>query len=162
MRFTFEVQGVRELDRTFLGVGQTISDLRPVWEYAERAFYAIEREQFASQGGAGRSGKWKELSAAYAKAKAKAYPGMPILQRTGRLMRSLTGNTGDSVLEKREQEFSIGSKVPYGRYHQSGTSKMPQRSPINFSEPQRTAMQKELQKGLLTVLRGKAKGLTIS
>lgn len=150
MRFTFEVAGVKEFDRSFNRVEGHIKDLRPVWDEIVPVFFEIEKRQFGTEGGAGRTGKWKPLTANYARWKAVQFPGAPILQRTGRLMRSLTGKTSDTVIEKKEQEFAIGSRVPYGKYHQTGTRARP---PISFSDQDRRDLQKGIQKGLLTVIR---------
>lgn len=153
MRFTFEVEGKAEFDRSFNRVGEHVSDLRPVWDKIERVFFDIESEQFKSEGSKGRSGKWKPLKRSYAARKERTHPGMPILQRSGRMMRSLTSKTGDTVLVKERQEFSIGTSLFYPAFHQTGTSKMPAREVISFSDQQRTRMTKEIQKGLLEIIR---------
>jgi phage gpG-like protein len=153
MRFTFEFSGQVQFDRAFNRIEQHIEDLRPVWDEVERAFYKIEEEQFASEGAKGRSGKWKELSSPYKEIKAKTHPGMPILQRSGKLQRSLTGNTSDSVLRKEKQEFAIGTKLFYAPFHMEGTKNMPAREPISLSDTQRTFLTKEIQKSLLAIIK---------
>lgn len=153
MRISFEISGAKEFDRAFNRVGEHVSDLRPVWEHAEKAFYRLENEQFKSEGAKGRSGKWKELTRPYAERKAIDYPGQPILRRTGRLEKSLTGHTADSVLVKDKLEFGIGTNLFYAAFHQEGTSKMTARPPISFSDDQRTVLTKEIQKGLLKVMK---------
>lgn len=153
MRFTFEVEGKAEFDRSFNRVGEHVSDLRPVWNKIERTFHQIESEQFKSEGAKGRSGKWRPLTRNYAVYKAKKYPGMPVLQRSGRLYRSLTSNTGDSILIKTKDEFGIGTTLFYATFHQTGTKNMPAREPISFSDAQRTTLTKEIQKGLLEIIK---------
>lgn len=153
MRFTFVVEGQAQFDRSFNRVGKHVEDLRPVWDKIERVFYAIEDEQFKSEGAKGRSGKWKSLTRPYAKQKAQKYGVRPILQRSGDLYRSLTGKTSDTVLIKDKQEFGIGTRLFYAPFHQRGTSKMPAREPVSFADDQRTRMMKEIQKGLLEIIR---------
>ena len=77
--------------------------------------------------------RWKELSPDYAKAKEKQIPGVPLLVRTGRLKESMIskGAEGNITLIGKTQAV-FGSTVPYGIFHDEGTSKMPKR---NFSEP---------------------------
>lgn len=154
MRFTFEVDGKKEFDRSFNRVRDHIEDLRPVWDGLEKIMYQIEGEQFKSEGAKGRSGKWKDLSKDYAARKAIDYPGKSILVRTGRLESSLTSKTGDSILIKEKQEFGFGTSLFYAVYHQTGTSKMPARPPISFADEQRMQMTKAIQKGLLKIMKG--------
>lgn len=156
MRFTFEIDGQVQFDRAFNRVKEHLEDLRPVWNEVERAFYKIENEQFASEGAKGRGGKWRPLSRPYAKQKARKWGVQPILRASGRLAKSLTGNTSDSVLVQTKQEFAIGTKLFYATFHQQGTSRMPQREVIAFSDAQRTDIQKAMQKGLLRIIRGDA------
>lgn len=154
MRFSFEIDGKAQFDRAFNRIGEHISDLRPVWGEVERVFYAIEEAQFKSEGAKGRSGKWKQLTRPYARRKAQQYGVQPILRASGKLESSLTGNTGDSILIQKEQEFGIGTRLFYAAFHQRGTEKMPAREPISFADDQRTDMQKGIQKGLLKIIRG--------
>jgi len=52
----------------------------------------------------------------------------PILKLTGRLERSITSSsTTDSILRIGSKTLKIGTKVPYGIFHQRGTRKIPQR-----------------------------------
>lgn len=153
MRFTYEVDGVVQFDRAFNRVSEHVSDLTPVWDRAEKAFYEIEREQFHSEGAAGRGGKWAPLTRPYAKRKAERYGVKPILRAGDQLFESLTRRTGSTVLVKEPLEFAIGTSLPYAMFHQRGTSKMAKREPISWSNEQRTRMMKELQKGLLIVIK---------
>lgn len=153
MRFTFEIANQVQFDRAFNRVGEHIKDLRPVWPAVERKFYQIESEQFKSEGAKGRSGKWAPLERKYAKQKAQRHGVQPILRATGRLEQSLTGNTSDSILIKENQEFGIGTNLFYADYHQTGTSKMPQREVISFSDNTRTDLTKEIQKELLKIIK---------
>lgn len=153
MRFTFEVAGKKEFDRAFNRVGEHVSDLRPVWPEVTREMYTLMDEQFKSEGSKGRSGKWKKLSRNYEKQKARTHPGMPILQRTGRLERGLTSKTGDTVLIESKDEYGFGTSLFYAAYHQTGTNKMPAREIFSFSEDSRTKLTKAIQKGLLKIIK---------
>ena len=153
IRFTFEIDGTVEFDRAFNRLDQ-ISDLRPIWGDVAEAFYEIEREQFGSQGAAGASGRWAPLSNLYAKFKAVKFPGKTILRRTDSLFESLTGKESPgAIFRPSESELQLGSSVPYGVWHQRGTSKMPARKPISLNDDQKRRMQKAIQKGLVQFIR---------
>jgi len=153
MRFTFEVEGVKQFDRAFDRLGFHVKDLRPVWPYVEREMEQIMQEQFKSEGSKGRGGKWKQLSAGYAKQKAKRWGTQPILRASGALEGSLTGKTGDSVRIATKEEYGFGTRLFYAAFHQTGTSKMPQREVFAFSDEQQRRLMKEMQKGLVSIIR---------
>ena len=127
--------------------------MRPVWDEVARELWDIEKQQFASEGGAGASGKWPELTLDYKAQKVKRYPGAKILQRTGAMYESLTGQTGDTVLIKEKQSFAIGSSLKYPPFHQRGDGNLPQRAVIDFSEEQKRKLQKGIQRGLLEIIK---------
>lgn len=67
----------------------------------------------------------------------KARKGYPetILHATGILRDSLTKvNAPGSVVRMLPDEIFIGTRVPYGTYHQTGTDKMPQRKIVDLGE----------------------------
>ena len=151
-RFSISIDGKAEFDRTFIRVKEEFNDLTPEWEAAFDAFQTIEAQQFDSEGGAGASGKWKELSPDYKSWKELYYPGAPILERTGRLVESLTATTADTIKEIRPKSAEFGTKVPYAIKHQRGIG-VPKREIISFSEKQKTFMTKEIQKVLIERVR---------
>lgn len=149
-----------EFDRSFTRFTELVSDFREIWPGVITEFRQIEREQFAGEG-VGRTGKWKPLSAGYAKWKAKRYPGMPILQRTQALFKSLTGNTSDSVVNPEKESLEIGTSLRYAVFHQRGVQgRLAQRKPIDFNEQQRTRLMKVIQKRMLSA--GRGKGIALS
>lgn len=95
-------------------------------------FRAFERRQFASEGAAGASGRWRPLSERYRRWKERRYPGTEILERTGRLMRSLVGRTGDTIETSSVRLLRLGTSVPYARFHQLGEGS-PRRAPIDVT-----------------------------
>ena len=133
MKVSITLEGTNELIAAFSTVEKGL-DFRTLgtWDAVATEFRKIEKEQFAGEG-IGPSGKWKPLSAVYAKRKIKKYGNQPILQASGRLAKSLTGTTADSVLEKTAQELTIGTNVPYAGYHQRGSKARP---PVDLSEQQ--------------------------
>lgn len=71
----------------------------------------------------------------------------PILNRTGKLKRSF------KQTKITNKEMHISSPVKYFKYHQLGTSKMPQRQILGFSEQMRIAIIKIFQKFLQSKLK---------
>lgn len=130
----FEVQGEKQVRVGISRVMRSVSDLRPLWDLFRGEFTVYERAQFATQGGAGRSGRWRPLSPAYAARKRRIYGEQPILVASGRLRQSLT--EGPEVFDARPRMLTIGSSVEYGAYHQAGAGRLPQRKPIDVSTVQ--------------------------
>ncbi len=101
-----------------LSSASTMNSLRT---FLTRRFRADFNRAFATQGASTKSGKWRPLSPAYARAKARRFPGKTILRATERLRQSYSGG-GDSVVKSgrlaRAFLFKIGSLVPYSGFHQ--------------------------------------------
>lgn len=131
--FKFEVEGDVQMARGFSRFAEGVKDLRPAFREIEKSFREIERKQFQSVGMYG-SGGWVPLSPTYAEWKAARFPGRPILQLTGALMRSLTGRTPDSITEIERLALAIGTRLKYAVYHQKGTPRMPARPIIRLTE----------------------------
>jgi phage gpG-like protein len=130
IRLRFEVEGrepaIVEMDR----LRAAIEDWKPFFrDYVAPKFFRDVERNFETEGGY--VGGWAPLSPIYAKWKATHYPGRPILQRKGRLFRSLqfaNGNVGPGgVARITNTGAELGTSVPYGRFHQRGTGRMPPR-----------------------------------
>lgn len=154
-----EVEGERQFDRTFTRFTEQLRDLRDLWPACIPELREISKEQFAGEG-VGDAGKWAALSARYAAWKAQRYPGKPILQRTGRLVESLTGNKSDSIVEAKPDELIFGTRVPYAVHHQRGAGRLKKRKVFDLNEQQRTRIMKAIQKRLLTS--GQSSGFSLS
>ncbi len=148
---SIEVQGEEKLKVALTNMADAIDDLRPYWNEVQQEFYRIEKQAFASEGTSGESGKWSALSPRYAVVKFKRWGAVPILTASGTLRDSLTSETSGSIVRKEKDELTVGSSVPYGRYHQSGTSKMPARPPISLTENNRADLLRKLTKQLKAV-----------
>ena len=75
---------------------RAVSDLRPAWAQIIEAFKVQQRELFAGEGR--EAGGWEPLDPAYARWKAKRFPGRGILQRTGKLAAAATGASSDFLV----------------------------------------------------------------
>ena len=142
----FTVFGEDQINRT-LARFEHADDATEVWNALAADFLKVEKRQFGSVGGAG-SGGWAPLKPAYAKWKAARYPGKPILQREGDLIRSLT--VGPQVRVITPGYMILGSNVEYGAYHQSGGPHLPRRRPIEFTESTRREWARTMQRFLVT------------
>lgn len=123
-----------------------VSDFRPFWNGPFKAFWYEERRRdFATEGRATGSA-WAPLSPAYAKWKSEHFPGKAILTRSGQLRASLEGPSADgSVWRDEPKALTVGTTVPYGIYHQTGTRRMPQRPPLRIDQAFRRVVGKQLQ-----------------
>jgi len=137
IRFRLEIAGEVQMDRGIARFADWVADYRPLWPVIEDDFYAQEKAQFESQGEEGGE-KWQELSPEYAGWKEAHYPGKPILQRTGDLVKSLTsGSDPNTVKIEARKTLTLGSKIPYAIYHQSTAPRkvLPRRPEIMLTEP---------------------------
>ena len=130
------VQGEQRLRQALADLARSIQDYSPAWEVITRNFQRAMRGQFGSQGA--RGGKtWAPLSRAYSRWKERVAPGRPILVLTGDLVLSLIRQTGDTIHEERPLSLTLGTKVPYAKYHQTGSKKnkrLPARPPLVLTD----------------------------
>ena len=144
---TFEFYGDEQVTRTLEAIEDRISNSREAFDAMGDRLEAAEIRQFASEGAFG-SGGWTALSPAYGAWKARNYPGAPILVRTGELRDDLTQRPFSiDVVEDRMALF--GSAVPYGRFHQGGTDRMPRRRPIELPGSGREEWAKVMQRWIM-------------
>lgn len=112
-------------------------DMRAISTQVDSRFMARERRLFATEGRSGGEA-WPRLSEEYRRWKARRFPGRKIMQRTGRLRRSLTSKGGRHVLESTlppRVSVTVGTSVKYAAYHIDG-------SPIrNWNLPERDTLQ---------------------
>jgi len=147
-RLTFDFYGDQQIDRTLTTLANHAQDARPAWRAMSRRFTTNNVRQFASEG-AYASGGWAPLSPRYKAWKDRHYPGRKILARTGRLRRSLTRRPF-GVEEIEPKYMRLGTDVPYAKYHQRGTEKMPRRRPVELPESERREWVKIMQRFIVT------------
>lgn len=133
-----DVTGMAEMVRAVGDFAEGMTDFSEVWPDVRDEFFAIEREQFESEGAQGDAAAWQPLSPHYAAWKDRNFGGMPILQRTGALMASLAGDAAN--VDMQSDSLTIGSSVAYAIYHQEGTSRMPARPVIDLTLANQTRL----------------------
>lgn len=108
------------------------------------------QEQFDTEGEYG-SGGWEPLADSTVAEKDRRELRPEILQATGALMDSLTKRRDPNHFEERlsADSLAFGTRVPYAIYHDTGTSRMPQRKPIELTETDRVMLAKEIQRALI-------------
>ncbi len=99
--------------------------------------------------------KWKPLSKKYQEIKAEKYPGMPTLVATGTLFNSLVRANSNSVTIMTDKKLSYGTNLPYAKYLQMGTAKMPSRPFIGFNKKQTKALNVLLREYIKAAFQGK-------
>ena len=108
----------------FLARAARASTLLPLFPAAKRKMEFSFASNFASNGL--QVGGWAPLDAEYSSWKAVRFPGAPPLVRSGRLFRSLAAQN-TATFRATRMEFEFGTSVPYAKFHQYGTEKMPKR-----------------------------------
>ncbi len=134
----FVVDNETQLSRAFeTSIARFLNLTIPFNKMAED-FYQSMTGVFAAEGAFEERPRWQDLSPAYALWKSRNYPGRKILERTGRLKKSLTNRGGsDSVLNITPKSLSVGTKVPYAILHQKGTNRLPMRKIIELTDAQK-------------------------
>lgn len=108
-------------------------DLRPSFKVIGIGYRKEVKQIFDREQPRGLGLQWAPLSLPYARYKEKKYPGKGILERTGKLKRSMTKQASIGNISLIGNVSAVfGSSVFYGKFLDEGTSKMPAR---NFSEP---------------------------
>jgi hypothetical protein len=138
-RLQFSIDGEDLVDVALPRLKQDLSDLRQFWiRYVAPKLYRDIQDNFESRGTlADPSGVgWAPLSPAYARWKAKHYPGAPILVRRGDLKRSLTFDGSrpgpEGLFEASRDALVFGTRIRHAKYHQRPTGSRPPRRRILF------------------------------
>ena len=122
----FEVDVDKEFKRALESAAKAVGDLTIPLTLITQSWFKSNRAIFDLKG----PGKYEDLNKDY-KPRKRAAVGFvyPILKRTGALERSITDpKDSDAISEIINGKTAIlGSKIPYGPYHQLGTKKMPAR-----------------------------------
>jgi phage gpG-like protein len=107
--------GEKEAGVRLRAYGRKVSDFEPLWRQLIDDFARAEAAWFSSRG----EGKWPPLSPGYARWKEVAFPGRPLMVRTGRLKESLTSVVQLGARADLDRDrVSFGTSVPYAKFHQ--------------------------------------------
>lgn len=142
LRVTLSIEGEVIIDRLFEGLEDRARDLTPAWPAVLRVFRGLVAQAFETEG-ASTGAPWPQLAERTQRDRAAHGfpPTHPILQRTKRLLRSLTIGDG-GFADMGPQHLTIGSDVEYFVYHQSNKPRrrLPRRAPALFTMDDRHAL----------------------
>jgi phage gpG-like protein len=155
LELNIEVFGEVELSRQLLRFTRVAEDMSPAFRDIHRDFLDVERRQFEGQG-IGPAGKWAPLAESTKAHKASAGLDPRILIGTERLFKSLTDEgDADHVYTVTADSMHIGSRVDYGKYHQSRAprTRLPRRPPVDLRESTKKKWVKYIQAWLIESFR---------
>ena len=117
-RVSFELLGERHYDRAFETLGDESRDMHePLGQVGELILDIVD-DQFETEGAAHLGRRWQPLSPAYAKWKARHYPGRKILIRTGAMRREMVARR--SLTVRSDTLIYAPKHEDIASYHQGG------------------------------------------
>lgn len=128
--FRIEGGGEEQFQGTLTRLQATISDLSSAFRTTGEYLVDFFANQVFESEGAIFGHPWTALSPKYALWKSTHYPGRGILERTGTLRRGFKAMSTATYL-------TVYNNVEYGKYHQAGTSHLPQRVLVALGDQQR-------------------------
>jgi phage gpG-like protein len=161
-----DVLGERQINRRLLRFTEHAANMVPVWAEVEAFLIEVEKGQFSS---AGRNSghPWDDIKDSTKRAKARSRNAKTransdkILMASEKLYNSLTkARTSESIRTKTPSTMIFGTKLKYGRMHQSPgpAAAYPRRRPVDLTERQKVAIVKAMQ---LWISRGVARGILV-
>jgi phage gpG-like protein len=145
VRIDFDIFGEEQVSRELLRFSAHAGNAQPAFHKIAGDMREQIAEQFESEGGRG-SGGWAPLAETTLAAKAARGLDPHILQATHSLMESLTSTGGDHIERVTDDSLLFGSSDPKGKFHQKGTTRMPARKPVDFTELDRRSFVRTLQR----------------
>ena len=145
IKATIRTDGLAKLAMRLRSIRPTLTPgqwLAEVGQDSMDEFVNVMAQAFKTEGASGASGKWAALSDnppghGYASQKLAKYGNQPILVATGALRDSLTKPRHKNMIFQVDANgILLGSTIPYFKYHQLGTTKMPKRPPISLTKDQ--------------------------
>src|SRR3954466_15412878 len=158
MRIEVIALGERVFSRDLLRFGGNVGDLTDGMRDVGTNLGRASEPQFETEGG-DMGEKWPELALSTQRDRARHHfpPRHPILQRTHRLMDSLTRAADpDHIEEPSADSLRFGTRVPYAVYHQSSRPrhKIPFRPPVGLTEADKREIGRVLQRKIMEGVRG--------
>lgn len=132
---SYNIENDREFKEALGRAAKQVGDLSVALKIIRDDWVKSNKAQFSLKG----SGQYPPLSPKYATRKATTHPGAPIMVKSGRLRDSLSKRSGtfDSIRRVGKLSMILGTKTPYGIYHQEGApaNNLPVRK-ILFLDPE--------------------------
>jgi phage gpG-like protein len=129
IEFTYAVNS-EPVENALATFQESLAEQSPALRRIADDFREMMAQQFASEGQA-EGTPWAERAPSTLR---RRRAGTSILYETGALLRSLTEPGAAGHVEELEgYSLTLGSRLPYARYHQTGTRRMPARPLIVLS-----------------------------
>ena len=156
-----EVAGLAVFEQATNRTAERLEDFSPMWPGISEEVYRAEQDLFRSAGSSGQHGAWAPLNPAYEEWRAKHFTPFPSpMVRTGALEKSLGGkDRPHAVYIESPLELTIGTSLPYARYHMGPSGKRPARRPIDLSSEDKERIGRRARKELQIVLRAEGFGV---
>lgn len=127
--FKLQVENAKKVEFAFGAMASAVSDWRKyIWPGVRGSATKVTgirgwlKLNFNLQGAKGAHGSWSQLKEPYRSRKAKAYPGTPILEASGRMKKDLLSDSNEGETTARTMLY--GTNIKYAKYHQTGTKNM--------------------------------------
>jgi phage gpG-like protein len=147
LKLTFSSDGDRLISRELLDISGRALDVRPAFRLITDDFRVFEAARFDSDG----DGTWRPLNSKSVREKARKHQDPRILHATLALRNSLTVKRAAGSYSRVYPNFMLfGTTVSYAHFLQTGTRYMPARKPLGFTEAQKVAVMKRLQRFVRT------------
>ena len=140
--FTAKISGAKVVETKFRKMSRRAADARPAWERVAEIIREGIDKNFRSQGRRG-GGSWRRLSRPWAQRKRQAKADPRILFGSGLLHASLTRKGHeDHVYKPTRTSLALGTAVPYGRVHRTGSKRqgIPKRDYTRMTSRERDRM----------------------
>ncbi len=122
--FDFTIENQEAFNQALDRLGNVVDDFRIPYSLISKDFYRSQRIIFGLKS----RGLYAPLKNPDQKKKRVGFDYPLLVGKTENLSKStLSGTHPNSILFIGRKELQIGTNVPYGKFHQRGTSKMPQR-----------------------------------
>lgn len=141
---TYQINGDEAVEHKLLGIAARGTNFEPVLTLIAGQMREAEAKRF-DEG----QGNWPPLADSTKAYKARHDLDPRILHATEAMRRSFTEESGDHVEMITQDELHFGSSDPKARFHQDGTSRMPQRRVMDFGEGEFRGWTREIQRYLV-------------
>ena len=158
LQLTVSLPGQKEVSVALSRFNEKISDWTHYWnDWLKPAWFRHITTQYETQG-ASTGNQWPALTPRYAAWKNKHWPGLPTGVLSGATRESLTFPDDPlGIWEATPTSLTVGTRVPYAIYLQTGTPKMKARPPLRVTQDFVVLMARLLQQ--FGVKEAKAAGL---
>jgi phage gpG-like protein len=150
IKMNISLTGVKEFEGTLDRIQSVLHDFTPeLREAGEWYMNFIQNDVWETEGGAIQE-NWASLNSRYAASKAKRYPGRGVLEASGRMRNAWK-------LYTTSQYALIENSTDYAIYHQGGTSRIPQRMFVKFTQDVKSTIYDIFEKGVLKRIQNAAR-----